>query len=158
MTPHTISRCQRQVTKWESVKDHFLRLSALTCKVHSTIWPTALCLDNSNDCTDGPFQWRTGTYRWEEKLCSPMSPDSAHGWSIVESKFGEDTLWEYYADFWLKQEVVHVVHVSSDFDHSIHQTWVNSRVSYLAWTEKIWLFQYSLFSYEIKWTYDIIID
>lgn len=84
-----------------------------------------------------------------------MSPDSAHGWSIVESKFGEDTLWEYYVDFWLKQEVVHVVHVSSDFDHSINQTWVNSRVSYLARTEKIWL---SLFSYEIKWTYDIIID
>lgn len=109
-----------------------------------------------------------------------MSPDSAYGHSIVKSEFGEDTenvmlmlhcnIFGWRRRWCQATDAVYASstgywdsgllyeHVSSHFDHPIHQTWVNSRVSSVALAEKIWLIQYSLFPYEITWAYDIIID
>lgn len=174
MTP-SISRCQRQATNlWKNISSARQHLQTVCCPLkigsqrsqynmadsfllgqfitdlnlfHAS--DSEACQEACHDCTYSPFQWWwTGTYKWEEKLCPQMSPDSACSHSIIESKFGEysdDVLLMLHCNIsgWSRRqcwatEAVHTTsagygdscllykHVFSDFHYPNQQTWVNT--------------------------------
>lgn len=156
-TGHKLSIYKRPFSQPVSTYKRYAVFWRLAVKGHSTIRPMALWLDNSKQSTvcsavgltglpgsrpwlHWSFQWWwTGTHTWEEKLCSPRGPDSAHGPLDCRVK-----VWrrhrKHYADAALQHSVwsrrwcqateacLLYEHVSSDIGHPFHQTWVHSRV------------------------------